>query len=165
MGTDDRCNARIERASILDHLPHIDGVGRGDDKHASASDVGLNQDGWVRGISGDGRDSVLSQAFDEFSFLIRYDEGNVMFGKTFANAPSDTAVSHEDDLSRQVFFVGGVRHLGQGIERPFQLPCECRTGAKPNQQRLYCSKQQRVDGDRDEGAGENQALSFNRKET
>ena len=120
----DRFDPRIERAGDLEHLSHVEGVGCGNDKYAGASNVGLNQYGWVRGVSEDCRNPERPQTLDELTILLCHDERNISFGKTFADAASDATVSHKDDLSGQVFLVGGRRQLGQAIDRSLKPPCE-----------------------------------------
>lgn len=99
MGTDDGFDPRIERTGGLNHLPHVEGVGRGNDKHAGVNDVSLNQDSWVRGISGNCRDPARPQALDELTVLFGHDVGNPLFGETFADSTPDAVVPHQDDLS------------------------------------------------------------------
>ena len=82
---DNRFDPRIERTGDFEHLPHVKGVGCGNDKYAGASDVGLNQYGWVRGVSEDCRNPERPQTLDELTVLLCHDERNISFGETFAD--------------------------------------------------------------------------------
>ena len=65
--------------------------------------------------------------------------------------------------SDKYFSSVAMGNAAKGSTRPLKLPCESGAGPYPDQQRFHGRKQQRVDGDRDQGTGENQALSFDRE--
>jgi len=69
VSTYDGLDFGIDRPGSLDHAPHLHRIGCGDYQHARSRDMRLDEDGRVRGISGDGRYAGLAQLFDDLTVL------------------------------------------------------------------------------------------------
>ncbi|MNT08744.1 hypothetical protein D3C72_1434950 [compost metagenome] len=154
-----RQDGGVQRARRLDHGTHVEGVRRGDDEHGGMRDVCLDQHGRFARIAGHGRNALLAQLVDDFTVFLGHNKVDAPFHQRGGDAPAHAPIADEDDLARQFFLRHGHRQLGQRVRRAFELAREVAV-ADHAQQRLGHAEDERVEGDRQDGAGQDQALPF-----
>ena len=154
-----RQDGGVQRARRLDHGAHVEGIGRGDDEHGGVRDVRLDQYRRFARIAGHGRNALLAQLVDDFAVFLGHDKMNATLHQGGGDAPAHAAIADQHDLSRQLFLRHRHRQLGQRVGGAFELARKIAV-ADHAQQRLGHAEHQRVEGDRQDGAGQDQALPF-----
>ena len=106
----------------------------------------------------------LAQLLDELAVLLGDGEGDVALPQRRGDALSDAAVADDRDVSGEQRGVDARRQLGQRIGAPLELARQLRARADPALRRLDRREDRGIERDRDQRAGEDQALSFLRQQ-
>ena len=114
MRAHDGLDARVDGPGDLDHPADVQSVRRGDDQHARALDMRLDQHHGLGGIAGYRRNPFLARRFDDLAIFLSEHERDPMRRELIADAPPNAAITDENDMAGESLQVD--RH-GQRRER------------------------------------------------
>ena len=152
----------VELACGVDHRPDFGALRRGHHQQRRFGDVRLDQRCRVAGIARHRLHAGGTQRLDALAVLLDDDEGDVACQQRLGNALADMAIAHQHHVPRQVLAVGARRQFCQRVVAAFQPAGQRRPLQDPAPRRLDGREQQRVQRDRQQRTGDDQALGFGR---
>ena len=142
----------------------MEGIRRGNHQQQCVCNVGLDQHLGLGGIARHCRNVALAQLVDQFAVLFGHHEMHALRHQGVGDHASDPSVADQHHLPTQPFLPGCHRQLGQRIGRAFQLARDVGARAQGLLQRADGLEHQRIDGDRQNGAGQDQVLALAREQ-
>src|SRR6266508_1901353 len=107
----------------------------------------------------------VAQLLDHLPVLLGDHERNASIVERPRNVPTYPAVSNQNNLAGEVFLLGGRRQFREWIVRTLEPTRELRPASQPTERWIEHGEHEGVQGDRDQGAGQDEALSLRGQQT
>ena len=152
VGPDHEVEGGVEGLRPLDDQRADVRVAAGHDHQPRVLDIGALEQLDVGRLAEQGMDAACAERLDLGSLLADHDIGEAAPVERPGDQPSDLAVAAQDRVQPQGRAVVGRLQVGQVAGPPLEQAGHQRVRAQPRLERVHVMEQQRVEGDRQQGA-------------
>ena len=129
-----------------------------------ARDVCLREFRRIGGVTGDRLHALLAQFLDQLAVLLHHDERQAALSERLSDPAAHSSIADQHDVTRGVVRRRRGRQGRQRIRPAFEPAGETAPPLQPALHGLDRLEHDRVQRDRDDGAGQDEILSFYRKQ-